>query len=428
MNSPKKSHADEINSLLTKIDEYENQITTLKTELEAEKKIRSRLECRLEMIEKNKLLHTKQQTRIMREQEKTVRDLSCELDHVAKKLKKSVKETFSWEDKVGVLKKKLQDKQQEYIDLNEVFKKHKIKFKKQTEELRDAQTIVELYEQLKLQSRTEELRLHQERKSVYNRAKEIYKSYRDVQNQISRSQIKLKENLSKSAVLPLNFEKEKVDTQIHAKKESGLEKKLKNVEKRLNIFKTENAFLKKKIINLLNQYCAELAHNSSQISDVELSVYKKSLRNIEKKSSSVLPINARKKSISRLMNSRKPNNAEKSLFKISNFKLSKIKNVNEKNKISENKININNVNNLKVNLKYYDSRKRSNEVPENAKIKRDHSTKSDLVHSNQFKISCIESSSVIGGQTFHVVTQKNLRKISKTSEQDNKQFISNKYF
>jgi chromosome segregation ATPase len=424
MNSPKKSHTDEINLLLTKIDEYESEITTLKTELESEKKIRNRLESRLEMIEKNKLLQTKQQTRIMREQEKAVRDLSCELDHVSKKLKKSVKKTFSWEDKVEVLKTKLQNKEQEYIDLENELKRTKTKMKKQEEELRDAQTIVELYEQLKLQSRTEEMRLHQERKSVYNRAKEIYKSYRDIQNEISRSEIKLKENLSKSAVLPLNLDKEIVETKREGKKEIHLDKKAKIIEKKLNIFKTENAFLKKKIINLLNQYCAELVQNSSHISDVELSVYQKSLRNVEKKSSSVLPINSRKKSISRLMNSRKNNNTENSLFKINTLKLPKIKIKNEKK--SENKINIENSFHVNSKLKFYESRKKSDDLAE--KDKRGNSIKSDLVKSNQFKISCIESSSVIGGQTFHVVTQKNLRKISKTSEHDNKQFISNKYF
>jgi hypothetical protein len=419
MNSPEKSHTDEINLLLAKIDEYSIEVTNLKTELESEKKVRSRLERRLEMIEQNKLLQTKQQTRIMREQEKTVRDLSCELDHVSKKLKSTVQAKFSWEDKVEELKTKLQNKHQEFIELKEELNRTNIKLKKQEEELRDAQTIVELYEQLKLQSRTEEHRINQERKSIYNRAKEIYKSYRNIHNEISKSQIKLKENLSKSAVLPFNQQKEIMETKMSEKKEIDQEKRLKTIDKRINIFKTENAFLKKKIINLLNQFCAEIVQNQSQVSDVELSMYQKSFRNIDKKSSSVLPINSRKKSISRLMNSRKNNNTENSLFKINTLKLPelKIKNVRQK-KIKDNSEDIN------LNLKYFDSRKKSNNSMEKKRHKRECSIKSDLVTSNQFKISCIESSSVIGGKTFHVVTQKNLRKISKTSEQDNKQFIS----
>ena len=99
MNSPEQSHTDEINLLLEQIDKYSLELSNLKAELESEKKVRARLELRLEMMERNKLQQTRQQTRIMRRQEETVRDLSCELDSMSQKLKRSERKGFSWEDK-----------------------------------------------------------------------------------------------------------------------------------------------------------------------------------------------------------------------------------------------------------------------------------------------------------------------------------------
>lgn len=424
MNSPESSQANEINLLLVKIDEYSLMVNRLKDELQSEQKTRTRLERRLEMIEKNKLSQTRQQTRIMRQQEEVVRDLSCELDQVSRKLRKSKILGCSWEDKVKALEEKVQEKEKQHAELREKLRATEEKLKKQASELRDAQTIVELYEQLKMQSRNEEIRLHQERKSIYKKAKEIYKSYRNIQNEISRSEIKLKENLSKSAVLPMHSESEAGQRKMSASRtndERSQHRRTKILEKRINIYKTENLFLKKKIISLLNQYCAEFPQDRSQMSDVETSFYQRSLNHTQRKPASALPVNCRKKSINRLMSSKRNHEFENSLFKINTLKLpiqTQNKSVHDFKNSGKNK-KLEQSAHRKSNLEVYDSSRRLQE-----QARRGKSAKSDLVKSNHFNISCIEDSTVIGGKTFHVVTQRDLRKISKHSEQDQKQFVS----
>ena len=438
MNSTQESHTDEINNLLNKIDKYSLQVTNLQAELESERKRRTRLEHRLETIAKNKLRQTRQQTRIMRQQEEVVRDLSCELDQVSKKLKKSVKATFSWEDKAKELEQDLEKKHREILEITKDLENTNEIIKQQKKELEDAQTIVELYEQLKVQSRTEEVRLGRERKNFYNQAKQIYKSYREIQNDISRSEVKLKEKLSKSSVFPLKmWEDEKKEKKMKEEKESEDEERQKDnkkrekiLNKRVNVFKTENAFLKKKIIGLLNQFCAELDQDQSQISDIELSFYQKSLKHTRKKSRSFLPINKRRASINKLILKKKNNENENSLFKINTLKLSEMNfknfNENKKKKFCNNQNKNNESNVVKSSRHIFKSKKDFQDLKEKEYEDCHQSIKSDLVSSKQMKISCIESSSVIGGQTFHVLTQQNIRKISKNSENDNKNqhFIS----
>lgn len=379
------------------------------------------------MIENNKLSQTRQQTRIMRQQEEVVRDLSCELDQVSRKLRKSKITSGSWEEKVKALEDKLQEKEKQLRKLKNKLRDSQEKLKKQASELRDAQTIVELYKQLKMQSRNEEIRQLREKKSIYDKAKEIYKSYRNIQNEITRSEIKLKENLSKSAVLPMDLGSEAGQRKMSTSRtndENGNEKRTKILEKRINIYKIENMFLKKKIISLLNQYCAEFEQDRSQVSDVELSFYQKSLKNIPKKAEEGLPINSRRKSINRLMSSRRNHEHENSLFKMNTLKLPiSIQNKSEQNfKNQANKSKLERSTHRKSHFEVFDLSKREN--PEQNESKRGKSTKSDLVKSNHFNISCIENSSVIGGKTFHVVTQRDIRKISKHSDQDKKHFIS----
>lgn len=431
MNIAEKSHTDEINSLLAQIDKYTIELANVEAELDSERKTRARLELRLEMIEKNKLDQTRQQTRIMRKQEEVVRDLSCELDHVSKRLRKSVKASFSWGDKVKELKGKLDESEQMVGDLREKLARTEEKLKKQNEELRDAKTIVELYEQLKVQSRTEEVRLNRQRKSIYQKAKEIYTSYRNVQKEMSKNDEILREKLTRSAVLPVKGEETREKGLLEEEKEREEDKRLKAVERRMNVFKTENAFLKKKIIGFLNQYCAELPNTQSQMSEVELSFYQKSVRKKPKRSTSGLPINARKSSICQLMTSRKKDQSENSLFKINTLKISKPKNLNSGEKkifLGTERLGKAKVDFVKSSRHLFESKKRLEEEDKKEAKKRNNSTKSDLMSSNKLKISCIETSNVIGGKTFHIISQNNVRKISKNSEQDKKQFISTNLF
>ena len=421
MNSTEQSHTDEITNLLSQIDKFNKEATNLRAELESERKTRLRLEHRLETIAQNKLRQTRQQTRIMRQQDEVVRDLSCELDQVTQQLKLSKSAKFSWKDKVKELETKLEESQADTRKVRKELKKARETLKRQKTELEDAQTIVELYEQLKVQSRTEEVRLGRERKSFLDTAQQIYKSYRNVQAEMTKSEAKMKEKLSKSAVFPVK--KEEI-----SKREEGKREKV--LEKRVNVFKTENAFLKKKVIGLLNQFCAEIAHDQSQVSDIELSFYQKSVKNPKKKSSSILPLNARRTSINKLISSRKNNENENSIFKINTLKLPEInfKNLKEKNFFPINKNNLKELNQVKSSRYVFKSKKDLDYSKEQQFEDCHQSIKSDLVSSRQMKISCIESSSVIGGKTFHVITPKNLRKISKNSDNEKQKnhYISKK--
>lgn len=426
MNTPGPSHTDEINLLLEQIDKYSLEVSNLKAELESEKKVRARLELRLEMIERNKLQQTRQQTRIMRQQEEAVRDLSCELDHMSRKLQKSVKVGFSWEDRVKDLEDRLEGKGRQVTELKGKLKKSEEDLKKQADELRDAKTIVELYDQLKLQSRTDEMLRVQRKKTIYKKAQEIYLSYQNIQNMMHKNDLQLKEKLSKSAVVPVNFDLNQVEKKISGtEKNSQNDKKQGNFERRLNVFKTENTFLKKKIISLLNKYLAEMVQDQSQISDMEISVYQKNIKNCIQRSTSRLPKSQQRTSISQLINTRKSNENEISIFKINTLKIPRVK-VYKSGEKRESVLPINKkisrVDHVKSSRLLFPS---TPEKTEDLKNKpRDQSTKSDLVKSNQFHISCLENSSVIGGKTFHVVTQKNIRKFSKFSEPEKSNFIS----
>jgi hypothetical protein len=427
MISPEQTHTDEINLLLEQIDKYSLELSNLKTELETEKKVRARLELRLEMMERNKLQQTRQQTRIMRRQEETVRDLSCELDSISRKLKKSERVGFSWEDKAKDFTRKLEEKDTEISQLKEKLNASQDVLKKQSEELRDAKTIVELYDQLKLHSRTEEMRRVQQNKSILNKARELYLSYRNVQNEMFKNEKQMKEKLSKSAVVPVNLAQSPVVRKFSNPEVKETETQLKDVyERRLNVFKTENTFLKKKIITLLNKYLAEVANDQSQLSDIEISFYQKSMKPNVRRSVSKLPGNNRRTSISQLINTRKSNENENSIFKINTLKIPKMK-INKSGRKMESVLPINKKEKSKVDqvkssrMLFPSTLVNKDNLKEKA---RDQSTKSDLVKSNHLRISCLESSSVIGGQTFHMVTQKNLRKISKYSEQEKSNFIS----
>lgn len=423
MNSPTQSHTDEINLLLGKIDEYSQRASQLQTELSAEKKSRARLASRLEMIEKNKLSRTRQQTRIMRQQEEVVRDLSCELDQVSRKLKRSVQVGSSWEDKFKDLEERLREKERALADLRRRLAASEDRLRLLAAELREAQTIVELYEQLKLQSRNEEIRKERKHKTLYKKAEEIIKSYRDIHNEISRSEIKFKESLSKSAVLPAKLRSEDGGAK-KAGEEEDLARQKKLLEKRINIFKTENFFLKRKVLNLLNQYCAEFTQDRSQASEIELSSYQKSLNQIPKKSVSALPINDHKKSITRLISSKRHHENENSLFKINTLKLSLTPSVAGKSHLRESgKLERSVEPRPRPRRDKSASRRKLEALRERQRARRGKSTKSDLAKSSKFSISCLEDSSLIGKNTFHVVMQRDLRQISKTSDNE-AQFVS----
>lgn len=275
MKSQRQDPLEEINRLLTKIDVDSEKLQLLENELKEEREKSEKLSKELENLKENKVRQSRQKTKILRERDDIVRDMSTELNTISARLKSTVHEKSNWH-------RKLEDSQSVVGQLHERISRLEIGLKNKDKLLIDKQKkiesiegVIELYEQLKLQSKNEDWKMNRDRKVISDKAQKLLTCYQDVQKGLFKSEIILKKKFKNSLLISSG------DT---ASKNSRFKCSCKssphNFQRRLNLLRTENSFLKRKVIKLLNQYCADqisISDINKNQSQVELSFYQKSV-------------------------------------------------------------------------------------------------------------------------------------------------------
>lgn len=244
----------EIMQLLEKIDVLNVLNSDLKNELDDVKRINMRLEEELKAFKINQMKASKQRTRILRERDEIVRDISCELDTVSAKLNSELKEKSLFEVK-------FKDKQAEMevveAQLNEVKLELQAQNKiilKQREELHQLQQINKKNEEIKIDIKNDNLQEKIKSKQINNKMEQNTKKNKKFE--MNKNEQEIKSQLKNSNLIDISINNNNCSCQkeeIHIKKS------------RIQLYKNENNFLKKKVIKLLNQYF--LSHDNQKSND-----------------------------------------------------------------------------------------------------------------------------------------------------------------
>lgn len=252
---------DEIHKLLSKIDKDSARILTLESNLEESHKETARLQTLVDKLKTKSQSRHRQQSQMIKERDRAVRDISCELSHVSTTLKRR-------EETGGEQSRKLEKLR------NEVFKcegrleqanatigkrdEQMVKLKKEIEEMgktkAELESLVQMYDELKLQLKFEEERRVRERQKVYEKAQNLFKSVSEVKQDLSKSEAFLKATLSPGSNSPRtksSFNNGSLPNSRSERSESGSDR-LRNAK--VGLLNAQNAFLKRKVFLLLNEY------------------------------------------------------------------------------------------------------------------------------------------------------------------------------
>lgn len=260
MRSNQENLQTEILKLLDKIDQLTTSNSNLQEELDEARLLNEKIGEELRHLKQNQMKASKQRTRILRERDEIVRDISCELDTMSANLNSKIKEKSQFEMKY---KDKVAEVEVLEAQLREIKSDLKNKDKiisNQRQELNQYEEMKEIYEQMKLEMKAEVWKKKLTNKKINAQIQQIHKNYFEMNNQLNKSQQELKSKLKESFIVSSSFEKKNC---------SCHKQKIDIENSRMKLYKTENIFLKKKVIKLLNRYCSSVTKPSSK------SVYKK---------------------------------------------------------------------------------------------------------------------------------------------------------
>lgn len=252
---------DEIHKLLSKIDKDSARILTLESNLEESHRETARLQTLVDQLKTKSQSRHRQQSLMIKERDRAVRDISCELSHVSTTLKRR-------EETGGEQSRKLQRFRDEVFkcegrleQANATIGKRDGEITKLMSEIEEMgktkaelESLVQMYDELKLQLKFEEEQRVRERQKVYEKAQHLFKSVSEVKQDLSKSEAFLKATLSPESNSPRtksSFNNGSLPNSRSEKSQSGSDR-LRNAK--VGLLNAQNAFLKRKVFLLLNEY------------------------------------------------------------------------------------------------------------------------------------------------------------------------------
>lgn len=260
----------EIHRLLAKIDKDSRRIAELETALEESREERDRLLKTNEQLKIESKTRNRQQSLMIRERDHAVRDISTELSQVSTKLKKKEEAQSEQQRLIRRLKDDLYRSESKLVETNmklhrkiakiESLNKENTLLRSEKSEL---ERLVGMYDELKSQIKFEEVQRQRERKKVLEKAQSLFKSVIEVKEDLTKSEAFLKESLSKSQEKGLR----EAQKSQRSKASNSSDEMLKLRQAKVGLLNAQNAFLKKKVFKLLNQY---FLRDSQQLAEQEV--------------------------------------------------------------------------------------------------------------------------------------------------------------
>ena len=236
------SNPSEIERLLEKIDQDTERIKYLETMIDFEQKAKKGLEKKLMVLEELQAKSSYQQSRMLRERDSMVREMSSEIDTISTRLKNSVNENIDWKKRYKKLEKMYEELEGDFFKLKtkcESLEKQKEKKKQELKQIRD---VMDLYQNLKKDVQIKERWNKQEKNLICFKAQEISTHYKKLKEDIIQSQEKLKKMIIKNSRLPADSHDAKF-----MKEDRGF------LEQKVIMLSKDNLYLKKELLRIIRQ-------------------------------------------------------------------------------------------------------------------------------------------------------------------------------
>lgn len=235
------NEAGEIDKLLRKIDQDTERIKYLETRIEIEKKSKKELERRLMILEELQAKSSYQKSRILRERDSMVREMSVEIDNISARLKNSVNENVDWKRRYLKLEKIYEELEGDFFRVKSQLESRTKELGEKETELKQIREVMEMYQNLKKDVQIKEHWEKQEKSLIHLRAQEISAHYTKLKEDILYSQGKLKKMI---------FRNSRILIDTPAKLVRGERERL---EQKILSLTKDNLYLKKELLNVLQQ-------------------------------------------------------------------------------------------------------------------------------------------------------------------------------
>jgi chromosome segregation ATPase len=234
--------ADEIEKLLKKIDKDTERIKYLETLIEFEQKSKQALERRLLVLEELQAKSSYQQSRMLRERDSMVREMSVEIDTISTRLKNSVNENVDWKKRYKKLEKIYEELEIDFANLKKSHENIQKQVSQKKIEIKQIGDVMELYKNLKKDVQMKERWNQQEKNLIQLKAKEISSNYSRLKEDLEYSQDKLKKMIMRNSRVPL---------EIPNKKLQKTEREM--LEQKIFMLTKDNLYLKKELLSLIKK-------------------------------------------------------------------------------------------------------------------------------------------------------------------------------
>lgn len=188
----------EINILLKKIDSDSKKLVYLENKIEQQNKEKDLLEKRIKMLEDFRDKSNQQQSRILRERDGIVREMSVEIDSISNKLQNELSENISWKKKYIKLERLYEELEIDFFNLKDKFDKTDKIDKNNMIEKKEFNEVLEMYEKTK----KENLKLMQNNKNqnkmIMTKGSQIIKQYNQIKKGLNTSQQEVKIAIAES--------------------------------------------------------------------------------------------------------------------------------------------------------------------------------------------------------------------------------------
>lgn len=246
------NEAGEIEKLLRKIDEDTERIKYLETCIDFERKAKQEAERRLQVLEGLRAKSSYQQSRILKERDVVVREMSVELDNISTRLKNSVNENVDWKRRYQKLERIYEELEGDFFKLKGRHEKLQRELSEKKIELRHTREVTDLYQNLKKDVQLRERWTKQEKNLIHMKAREISAHYRKLREDIEFSQGKLRKMIVRNSRVMLDAP----GPQRPASAERGL------LEQKVLALTKDNLYLKKELLHVLSEI---IKRNSKEI-------------------------------------------------------------------------------------------------------------------------------------------------------------------
>ena len=236
---------EEIEQLLHRIDQDTQRIKQLEGQIEMEQSAKQQLEKRLLALEEQQAKSSFQQSRMLRERDSVVREMSVEIDSISARLKNRVIENTDWKKKYRKLEQMYEELEVDFFQLKERCEDLSQKLEEKDQELKQIRDIMSLYQQLKKDVKLQEKWKQQEHNLITFKANEISKYYQKLKQNLVNDHKKFKQMIVKSMQVPITNTSYVNSVTKSEKNDRGM------LEQKVVMLSKDNLYLKKELLRVL---------------------------------------------------------------------------------------------------------------------------------------------------------------------------------